>query len=241
MYSESRVTNAKNYARRALRTLLGRDHFYRPTIKVSKVRLGSIYGGWWVADAIIRAASDPIVISCGIGCDISFDTEMIRMFNSDVYAFDPTPKSTQWLAGQLDLPAKFRAFPYGLASFDGHQKFGPPSRSDWDDFSVLRSKDPDGIVCNVKRLSTIVTELKLKSIDVLKLDIEGSEYCVVEDLLSSNIRPKQILIEYHHSVGGIPVSSTRQSIESLKASGYHIFDVSPWGRELSLLHEKGIS
>ncbi|GIS18490.1 MAG: hypothetical protein CM15mP120_04060 [Pseudomonadota bacterium] len=35
-------------------------------------------------------------------------------------------------------------------------------------------------------------------LDVLKMDIEGAEYAVLDDMLQSNILPDQLLVEFHH-------------------------------------------
>lgn len=43
-------------------------------------------------------------------------------------------------------------------------------------------------------------ELSHSVIDILKIDIEGSEYDVIEDLINSKIRPKELLNEFHHTV-----------------------------------------
>ena len=35
-------------------------------------------------------------------------------------------------------------------------------------------------------------------LDVLKMDIEGAEYAVLDDMLQSDILPDQLLVEFHH-------------------------------------------
>ena len=239
MYSTSRLVNQKHFCRRVLQALIGHNHLFRQTIEIPKRRIGSLYGGWWVATNILNSQVRPVIISCGIGGDISFDKEMIDLFSAVVFAFDPTPKSLEWLASQTDLPFDFHSYPFGVAEYDGSQKFGSPSRADWDDYSVLRQAK-SYVTCQVKRIETIVRELSIETVDVLKLDIEGSEYAVIEDLLSSDIRPKQLLVEYHYALSKPEVRKMIKSVLSLMDVGYFIFDVSPWGREFSLVHQSCI-
>jgi hypothetical protein len=57
-------------------------------------------------------------------------------------------------------------------------------------------------------------------IDVLKMDIEGSEYAAIEDLCRSEIYPKQLLVEFHHNSDlGIQLQKTRDAVAALRASG----------------------
>ena len=47
-------------------------------------------------------------------------------------------------------------------------------------------------------LSTILEKLGHNRIDILKMDIEGAEYEVIEDIISSTVPIQQVLIEFHH-------------------------------------------
>ena len=172
------------------------------------------------------------MLSFGIGQDISFDREMIEKYGATVYGFDPTPKSLDWLAKQTDLPANFKAVPYGLANFDGVQDFGMPTREDWDNYSALRESEKT-IKCEVRTLATLMKELGITQVDVLKLDIEGAEYHVLDDVLKLRPLPTQLLIEFHHTHDGIKVDETRQAVQSIRNAGYGLFDVTPWGHEFS--------
>jgi FkbM family methyltransferase len=235
MYSTSKLENTKNYSKRLAKALLGRDHLYVSNTRIKKVRLGSRYGGWFIAPTALPTLRVPTVLSFGIGDDISFDLEMIRVFNARVFAFDPTPKSLEWLSEQSNLPGSFKAFPFGVAGFDGIQKFSLPTVADWDDYSIRR-QSPQTIECTVKRVETLLQELQLEQIDLIKMDIEGSEYEVLPDLLRSSIVPRQLLVEFHHGRDGITVAETRAMVSALRGVGYRIFDVSPWGREFSFVH-----
>jgi FkbM family methyltransferase len=54
-----------------------------------------------------------------------------------------------------------------------------------------------------RRLSDILTEQKITAIDFAKIDIEGAEWQVLEDLTKTGWLPKinQAVIEYHHMMG----------------------------------------
>jgi hypothetical protein len=91
------------------------------------------------------------------------------------------------------------------------------------------------IVAEVRRLSTICRELGHAHVDLLKLDIEGAEYSVIDDLRASEIRPRQLIVEFHHRQHGVGIDRTRSAVATLKALGYRLFHVSPNGEEYSFL------
>ena len=69
-------------------------------------------------------------------------------------------------------------------------------------------------------------ELGHETIDVLKLDIEGAEYEVLESLIDDAIRPRQFLVEFHHRFTDAGIETTKQAVRALKKQGYGLFSVS---------------
>jgi hypothetical protein len=84
-------------------------------------------------------------------------------------------------------------------------------------------------------LSSITTKLDHDQIDLLKIDIEGAEYEVLDALLASDIKPTQLLVEFHHRFPGIGIEKTADLIKRLGDAGYKIFAISDIGREVSFL------
>lgn len=211
-------------------------------LKYKKIKLeekiaymGSLYGGFSVCCDYIKPNS--VVYSFGIGEDISFDLGVIENFGCNVYAFDPTPKSLKWLETQ-NLPSKYSYKAIGLANKDGVMTFAMPKNSDYVSISsVLNNyQDTQRIELPVSRLNTIMKELKHSTIDVLKMDIEGSEYEVIEDIIKERILIKQILIEFHHRFKSIGYKKTNEAIKNLEIAGYRLFHISDNGEEMSFIY-----
>ncbi len=223
---------------RKLRTLLraavGRDLLVRPDVIVQKKRFGSEYGGWDIVAAELD--SDSVVYSIGIGEDASFDVALIDKWSLTVHAFDPTPKSIEWVRKQ-GFSNKFVMHNYGIAAFDGDVSFNPPENPDHVSHTILDrpATKAKSIAVPVKRISTTMQELGHDHIDVIKMDIEGAEYDVIEDLDKSNIRPGQILIEFHHRFPGIGVKKTRESISRIRSMGYLLFSISDTNEEFCFI------
>jgi FkbM family methyltransferase len=201
-------------------------------LSAKSVFLGTEYGGYAVLPELIRPGA--LVYSAGIGEDISFDLALIERFGCVVHGFDPTPRSLAWLEAQ-SLPPGYVVHPYGLAGFDGTASFAPPANPAHVSHSVLSGHGGERIEFPVKRLGSVLAELGHERIDLLKLDIEGSEYEVLDDLLATLPLPKQLMVEFHHGMGGVTLERTEQTLDRLGAAGYRVFDARPTGREFSLV------
>lgn len=201
------------------------------------VHLGTEYGGY----GVILEALPPnaIVYSFGLGEDISFDLGLLERApaNCRIFGFDPTPRSIAWVNAQ-GVPAAFSVRELGVADYDGVASFAPPKNPEHISHSLLDGAgDGSGkrVEFQVRRLTTLMSELGHTSLDLLKMDVEGAEYGVLEDLLKGSLRPKQLLLEFHHGMHGIPISRSERALADLQQAGYRIFDAQPSGREFSLV------
>ncbi len=218
--------------RRWMNQLRGRDLRYGVELRRPTLRLGSEYGGWVVAPDLI--APDAVVYTIGVGNDISFDLALIERFGCTVHAFDPTPKAIDWLEKQA-TPDAFVFHTLGLADRDGTASFALP-REDWVSYEFGGAEGADVIEAEVRRLSTLMSDLGHDHVDVVKMDIEGAEYDAIDDIIDADVDVTQLLIEFHHRVGDASsLERTDRSIARLREAGYRIFAVSPVGLEYSFL------
>jgi FkbM family methyltransferase len=223
------------YCKRVVRAGLGTDHLLESEVRIQKKYVGSAYGGWMIATAPLQYIASPVVLSFGLGDDISFDEELIRHYQGQVYGFDPTPASLRWIANR-GVPAGMQVHPIGIAAFDGEQAFYLPQRETRGNFSSRQSTGTTTI-CQVRRYTTILSMLGLQNVDILKLDVEGAEYDVINDLVTSPLLPTQLLVEFHHRLHNIQVAETRRSVQTIRRAGFSLFAVSPGGQELSFIRK----
>jgi FkbM family methyltransferase len=217
---------------------LGKEFFTKVDYICKKERFGSDYGGWDIVTKKINVKS--IVYSFGVGEDASFDTALIDKYNLIVHAFDPTPKSIEWVRSK-GFSDHFVLHEYGIASFDGTASFNPPENRAHISHTLLeRSATQDiAIIVPVKKLSTIMKELGHKRIDILKMDVEGAEYQVIDDLAHSSIRPHQILIEFHHRFPGVGIEKSKEAIAKIRNMGYLLFSISASNEEFCFIKRSG--
>ena len=167
-----------------------------------------------------------IVYSFGIGTEISFELSLIEKYGVNVYGFDPTPKSIDWVKKQ-DLPDKFQMFDFGIANYDGKAKFNPPENPEEVSHTMLDrpSTSQHAITVEVRRLKSIMKQLGHDHIDILKMNIEGAEYDVIKDIVAENIKIKQMSIEFHTTFPNVGVSKTKEAVKLLNENGYKIFSI----------------
>ena len=231
-----RLEKTPGYQRkkRFLKRLIGKELRLKEDLKLASIK----DGGWWFTPEGLNA--DSIVYSLGVGDDIEFDLSVISKYGVEVHAFDPTPSSISMLE-RRDLPDRFVFHPWAVTANDGNLTFYPRLKKDGSKSDVMytmiaeaETKD-DAIQVPAYSLTTIAGKLGHSKIDLMKMDIEGAEYEVLDGLLESPVKPTQLLVEFHHRFPGIGLDRTADVIGRLRNDGYRIFAISEIGREVSFL------
>ena len=229
-----RLRTSYHHLKRAVLVLRGQDLWQGAQIECEKIWSGNEGASWCVCPEGLSPRS--VVYSLGVGEDISFDLALIERFGLQVHAFDPTPRSIEWLETQT-VPPEFVFHACGVAGFDGSCAFLPPENPTHVSHSIVtRASSRPAIEVSVHRLGTVMKMLGHEHIDLLKMDIEGAEYEVLADMLTCGFLVKQLLVEFHHRWPHIGIEKTKHAIRALNASGYRIFNVSPGGEEYSFQH-----
>jgi FkbM family methyltransferase len=237
----NRLADSWRLVKRCWRTARGREIFLSRQLRCATMTLGNPGAAWSICPAELSEAS--VAYSFGVGEDISFDGELIARFGMAVHAFDPTPRSAAWVEAEAP-PDKFVFHPYGIAARDGLRRFHPPENSSHVSHTLIqrdseRDSEPDSPRAAVKvpvwRLSTIMQMLGHARVNFLKMDIEGAEYEVIDDLVASGAAVDQLLVEFHHRWPEIGVERTKTAIRQLNDAGYRIFSSSASGEEYGFL------
>lgn len=194
--------------------------YLRPKSPAPLVRLGSGYGGWWVP---VRLATHGTVAYCaGAGLDITFDRELLRR-GCRVTTFDPTPDSIAHVHGEAIDDQAFRFVPIGWWDSDTTLDFWEPLRAGKVSHSaVIKKNDRIGFSAPVKPVHQLMRELGDDQVDMIKMDIEGAEYRVIDSLLEHGPRPTALCVEFDQPQ---PIKKTIGAVRALAGAGYQLAKV----------------
>ncbi len=174
--------------------------------------VGDEHSGW-----VISVNPTPRVAYCaGVGHGISFELELAKIMRQSVLVFDPSPTGIATIERSDTRNLEF--FPIGLAAHAGSIEFSLPKDAEEGSYSVVQ----DGIKTVFFKcydLPTIMSRNGDSSIDLLKMDIEGFEYDIVNRLLDEHLPVRQLCVEFH---GWLRPGGTLKTIIRLHRAGYRI-------------------
>ncbi len=214
------------------------------------IYLGSKFQGYHVPDNYLNISS--ICYCVGAGVDISLDVELATRFGAQVFVFDPMPYAWDHFnelvnktnkGRQLAIGTGEHAYVYKIKSeqlksirfvktgvWDEQKlvKFYFPSKENYAGHSITNLQNSDQYIeAPVDTLVNIMQQLGHSYIDLLKIEIEGAEYTVIDNVLNDKIDVKMILIEFdefHHRKGKSLATLRRikRSSDKLLKAGYKL-------------------
>ncbi len=207
--------------------------------------IGSPYHGYYVPRHLLT--NESVCYCIGAGEDISFDTELKVQYDARVYIFDPMPEGILHFqklneSARAGLPltiheknpftyritarqlADIQFIEIGVWAQKDRLKFYEPTRNGYPSHSVYLFKESGRYIeAPVDRLANLMNQLGHTAIDLVKLEIEGAEYAVIDTILDDKLDVKLILVEFdevHNSTDKLFHYRIRKTCERLKKAGY---------------------
>ena len=128
----------------------------------------------------------------------NFSIQMAEKYDCNIYAFEPLEENYNILKEQVKRFQKVKCFEVALSNYDGESYISNLGAS-----ASLFNRDEGDLdkKISVKSFSTFVKEKEIAFIDLVKMNIEGSEYEVLIDLLNSEKISliNHLQIQYHRN------------------------------------------
>ena len=186
------------------------------------IKLGTNYGGWAIPKDI-NLNKDSIIYSGGVGEDISFDLLLSDEYDCNILLIDPTKRAKihyneiidyyktninnfsgdiqkDYLPIIKNLKPNFDKINYldiGIWNKKENLKFYKNKNPKYVSQSLINGMFSNNYeIVKTKTIKQIMKENNHNKIDLLKLDIEGSEIKVLEQMLKDEIYPKYLCIEF---------------------------------------------
>lgn len=175
-------------------------------------RIGDEGSGW-----VIDTRWKPYVCYCaGVGKGITFEESVAEIAGKPVLVFDPSPTAMPTIARSELKNMNF--FPVGLAAEKGTIEFSVPKDPGEGSFSVPR-EGLERVSFECWTLRSIMETNGDSAIDLLKMDIEGFEYDIVDQILTEPIPIRQLCVEFHP---WLRPGRTWNTLWRLHRSGYRL-------------------
>jgi FkbM family methyltransferase len=181
------------------------------------VALGTEYGGWVVPAELIDAQWTCWCV--GAGSDVSFDVRLLAL-GARVRSFDPFELFKRQAEAEAGNSERYSFHVCAIAPEDGpvtmygRQDEEAGSVSGVNLYHVDTAFEKEG-----RSLHSLKEELGDERIDLLKLDVEGMEYDLLETLDPSELGVRILCIEFHPSDDAGP-ERAMAAIERLRTQGY---------------------
>lgn len=209
------------------------------------VYIGSEYNGYYIPENLL--SKDSICYCVGAGEDISFDTELKVLYDAQVFIFDPMPEGINHFrklneyvqAGKPLTIHQEKTFTYrisaeqlaaitfvemGVWKEEGMLRFYEPTREGYPSHSVYLFKESGRYIeAPADRLSSLAKKLGHSAIDLVKLEIEGAEYAVIDSILEDRLDVQLILVEFdevHNTKGKLFHYRIKKTCDKLRKAGY---------------------
>jgi hypothetical protein len=156
------------------------------------IRLGKDHDGGYLVSETDVCSSDAI-IGLGINDDWSFESDFIKKNNVPLYAYDGSISKSIFLRNALKLLTRIdkpKLFYRALKTFISYLKFFSGTKKHYELFVGFDSNDK-----NIS-LDKIFNDSKHSNI-FLKIDIEGSEYRILNSIINNQDRISGLAIEFH--------------------------------------------
>ncbi len=139
---------------------------------------------------------DSVIFDLG-GYKGQFASDIFAKYGSEVYVFEPFQTFFQGLQERFRANYHIRVFGFGLAGRDETQRIYFHD----DGTSVFRPSTNFQVI-RIRRFSSFVQEHDIATIDLLKVNIEGSEYDLLDDIIGAGLqhRIRNIQVQFHRDI-----------------------------------------
>jgi FkbM family methyltransferase len=210
------------------------------------LRFGTDHGGWTIPAWAAMAGG--LAVCVGAGEDISFDVELNKAGFS-VFTLDPTPRAKEHVKAVLQAadggPAlsinesptevyalqgfaknRFTFAEVGLWEESRTMRFYAPKNRAHVSHSIVNLQHTDEwFEAKCETLAAFCNSHQIEKIDILKLDVEGSEYAILGNILENGPLPGVLCVEFdeiRNPLDGGLMDRIEKIIDDMQAAGYKL-------------------
>ncbi len=177
-------------------------------------------------------SADSIVIDAGCSYEADFSLYMIENYGVKSYAVDPTMKHRPALAALEErYPGQLTHLPLAICATSGtltfHESKNNESGSLLDEHVNVRNDDTISYEVEAVTIQSLFDRIDGDNVEIMKLDLEGAEYDLLENISRADLEPfQQLFVEFHHhAFSHIAESDTSRIVKHICACGFSSFSL----------------
>jgi FkbM family methyltransferase len=145
-----------------------------------------------------------------------FVSSIFNKYGSLIYVFEPVPEYYNIIIRKFSQNRKVLSYCFGLSAKSGETRISLADNS-----SSLFINGRNTIDIKLKSITEFIEENKIEKIDLAKINIEGSEYDLLESLIQNGLieRFRNIQVQFHDFI--IPNARTRMNAIQQELSKTH--------------------
>ncbi len=190
------------------------------SISIKKIELTRIAGHTFIAGLITNNSK---VLDCGANRG-EFSLEVIKRWGCEVHAVEPNPVLASFLKENADIKVYEAAL-----SQNGLEHLFKIDKNNSEASTIVKSKDHGVIKVRGMKIDDLLE--KIHGVDLMKMDIEGSEIEILNSVSEKLIKQvPQISVEFHDFMKGSEITSEMVSLvcERMRGMGFEKFVMSYW-------------
>jgi FkbM family methyltransferase len=129
-----------------------------------------------------------------------FAASVHERYGSKVVVFEPVPSFFRHCSDRFLGMPDIRCLPFGLGAHNGRLQISQDS--DASSFVRTSRSGGEGLSAEIRAVPEVWEELATRCVDLMKINIEGGEYDVLESLLSAGLigQVKHLQVQFHDFV-----------------------------------------
>jgi FkbM family methyltransferase len=174
------------------------------------------------------------IVDVGCADDPDFSIFIMNKYNCKCFGIDPTKKHFEALNNvELKYKNKFKHLPFAVATENGKLIFHESENNTSGSLLGKHTNIKNDLVTSYEVDTINLVELKRLILDkggkinFLKLDLEGAEYKLLENIAPKDLNDiEQIFIEFHHHcIEGITIKDTLLLVKKIENFGFKSFSI----------------
>jgi FkbM family methyltransferase len=152
---------------------------------------------------------DAVVLDVG-GYEGQWASDIVARYGCRVHVFEPVQQYALQIERRFERNPRVTVHPYGLSARDERTH----ARLAGDSTSHVLNRPGEDIVIDLRSADTVFRDLDLRHLDLMKVNIEGGEYALLDHLIETGLidRVTDLQVQFHDLGVG-----SAEAVERLRA------------------------